>query len=184
MKLKILSLIAILLLLFSGTALAQGFQRSAIHHYTHAGKYFSFSHVYDSVSDNTSKFIVIQTSDRMVHLSTAVAVGGQTKVQLQEAATVNSNGTSLNIWNHKRPSTETALSEAYHSPNIADGGDIFYKELLVGGTSVLNRVGGISRTREEFVLKKNTTYVVNATNTSGGTIDINIVGSFYEMNLQ
>lgn len=181
MKLKTILITLIFIFLWVSVAFSQGFYRTAVHHYIHAGSYYTFSHIFDGVTDGASKYVLIQTGDLSVHFISGFTAGGQTEISFQENATVSANGTSMNTYNHLRSSDETALSKVFYGSTITSGGDVFAKSLTTGGTSSPSRVGGVSEQREEYVLKPNTAYLVNATNTSGGTIDISVSGSFYEM---
>ena len=182
MKLKLITLITLFLSL-AAFSVAGAFTLTDSQHYTRSGNYYVFSHTFESTSDGTSHLILLRTGSSMVHLSIEAAVGGQTKLQLREGVAVSANGTQVTNHKYNRNSDRSSLTKTYQGPTISDAGTIFFEEQTPGGSSVFTRIGGVSRTRPKFILKPDTVYTVNATNKSGSSADINLVGSFYEMNL-
>lgn len=183
MKLKIIAIFSVFFLLFCGLAWGQGFQRSVTHHYIHAGNFFTFSNLWTSVSDTTSKYILIRTGDRMAHFHTGVGTGGQAEIRFYNGTTVTNNGTQINAINHNRVSDRLSKTKIYKGPTVSSTDSLILVQLVPGSSSAASVSGGTSGGCKEFVLEKNSVYLVNATNTSGSSIKMNIVGSFYEMNL-
>lgn len=183
MKVRISFIIAILVLSVASVAFSAGPKRSLVEYYIQQGSYFTFSHINNTIADTNSSLILLQTGERHVHFLASISAGGQTEITISDDVNASSNGNELDLRNHFISSDKTSYTSVYSNPEINSVNSTIVKNLVTGSTSKKSVMGSTSTQREEYIFSKNSTYLINATNTSGGPIDINIRGSFYEMNV-
>ena len=151
------------------------------HHETHEGEMFHAEYTNASVSDAASVDVLLRTSTKDSHTVFDVYAGGQTKIYLYEAPTVTAVGTAVPAYNMNRSASLTSTVAISHTPTITVSTTILVNgRVLPGGTSQQTRVGGGVRQGTEWILKPNTNYLIRATNTSGGSVPINVVIEWYE----
>ena len=160
-----------------------------VHHEVHEGEMFHTEHTFASVNNSASVDVLFVTgADVETHATWEVMAGGQVTVYLYEAPTltevesVPQVGTAVTAYNMKRSSANAPDSDYYYTPTVSATGStvLINGRILPGGTSPTTRVGGGIRNNTEWILKKNTRYLLRVTNTSGGTIAINTVLEWYE----
>lgn len=153
-----------------------------VHHEVHEGEMFHAAYTNGSVSNTANADFQLTTgADKEAHSTFEVFAGGQVTVYLYEAPTT-SGGTAIAAYNMKRISTNTPTATCVHTPTVSSVGTVplVNGRILPGGTSPTTRVGGGLRVGVEWILKPSTKYLLRATNTSGGTIAVNIVLEWYE----
>jgi hypothetical protein len=114
-------------------------------------------------------------------MTAVVSAGGQSLVYLYEAPNTSA-GTALTVYNMRRSdTTHTSPYTAVHTPTVAGVGTtpLINGRLIAGGTSVPSRVGGETRGATEWILAKNTKYLLRTTNNSGGAIVIHVTIEAY-----
>lgn len=154
-----------------------------VHHEVHEGEMFHASYTNGSVSNGASVDVLLVTGATVeTHVSWEVFGGGQVTVYLYEGATTSANGTAVSAYNMKRDSTNEPGGVVTHTPTVTDTGSVALVNgrILPGGTSNQTRVGGGIRSGAEWILAPDTLYLMRATNTSGGTIAINVALEWYE----
>lgn len=156
-----------------------------IHHEVHEGEMFHVGYTAASVANNASVDVLLVTGATVeTHASWEVFGGGQVTVYLYEGPTVGEGdeGTALTIYNMKRDSANTPEAAAYHTPTVSATGTVALVNgrILPGGTSPTTRVGGGIRSGSEWILAPGTMYLMRITNTSGGTIAVNMGLEWYE----
>lgn len=154
-----------------------------VHHEVHEGEMYHASHTNGSVANGANLDVLLVTGATVeTHASWEVFAGGQVRIYLYEAPTTSANGTALTIYNMKRDSLNTPEALFYHTPTVSATGSVALVNgrILPGGTSPTTRVGGGIRSGAEWILAPGTKYLLRVTNTSGGTIAVNVGLEWYE----
>lgn len=154
-----------------------------VHHEVHEGEMFHASHTNGSVSNGASLDVLLVTGATVeTHVSWEVFAGGQVTVYLYEGATTSAAGTAVVAYNMKRDSLNTPEATVTHTPTVTATGTtaLINGRILPGGTSPTTRVGGGIRSGAEWILAPETQYLLRVTNTSGGTIAVNVGLEWYE----
>ncbi len=151
-----------------------------VHHEVHEGEMFHASHTNGSVSNGANLDMLLVTGATVeTHVSWDVFAGGQVTVYLYEGATTSA---AVAAYNMKRDSLNTPEATVTHTPTVTATGTtaLVNGRILPGGTSNQTRVGGGIRSSAEWILAPETQYLLRVTNTSGGTIAINVGLEWYE----
>lgn len=153
-----------------------------VHHEVHEGEMRHGGYTVSSLGNGASLDLLLDVGAVDAHSTWEVFAGGQVAVSLWESPTVGSLGTALPVWNMNRSVTTTAASALYHTPSVTATGTITLvnARILPGGTSPTTRVGGGIRSGAEWILAPETAYLMRVTNTSGGSIAVNVVTEWYE----
>lgn len=154
-----------------------------VHHEVHEGEMFHASYTNAALGNGNAVEMLFHVGGAVdAHTVFEVFAGGQVTVSLYESPTVGANGTALNIYNMNRGITATSNSQVYHTPTISDTGSVALvnNRVLPGGTSPQTRVGGGIRSGAEWILAPGKNYFLRVSNTSGGTIAVNIGLEWYE----
>jgi hypothetical protein len=150
----------------------------SVHHEVHEGIFFNVEHS-ANVANGNSLEMLITTGAGQAHAAFAIAAGGQITLYFFEG-TAKTGGTGLTPRNMNRNKSDNTEVVVAHTPaGAGDGTAVINGRLLPGGTTQQTRVGGAARANTEIILKPSTKYLLRATNTSGGAIDINPVFSYY-----
>lgn len=155
------------------------------HHQIHAGTHFKCSDYYASVavygsSANNIKYVQVSAPNTSVepHMQWEIyPLSGEAVVEVYEAATLSSSGTSVTAINNNRRVTTTPTVKIKNdsSMSISSAGTLLFKE-AVGNAFT----GGKARAENELILKKNTKYLFAIKNLSSAAQDINWQFSWYE----
>lgn len=153
-----------------------------VHHEVHEGEMRHGGYTVTSLGNGANLELLLDVGAVDAHSTWEVFAGGQVVVSLWESPTVGSLGTALPVWNMNRTVTTTAASALYHTPSVTATGTITLvnARILPGGTSPTTRVGGGIRSGAEWILAPETAYLMRVTNTSGGSIAVNVVTEWYE----
>ena len=112
------------------------------------------------------------------HWTLTAQTTGAAIVQIFEGTTASSNGTAVTRLNRNRNSTNTSTTLAFHTPTItADGTKM--SEKYLGSEGFKESTGQGVRGDSEFILKRNTKYLVRCTAISDD-IKCAIGGDWYE----
>jgi hypothetical protein len=153
---------------------------TSVHRRVHNSNYFDADHIFSAVASGASAFFHFKTGDYEAHAIFAATVGGRSILTLYEDADLSGDGTSVSIVCHNRKDVRSPLSSIYHTPTINSNGSQVSQE-LIAASSRGQTIGGSTRVdREEWVLKPNTSYLLEAVNETTGDIDIQAKVSFYE----
>lgn len=135
------------------------------HHEVHAGSFFS---VYNTQSVSTTTFkwqVTTPNTDVLAHLQFGVACTGEMTALVTEGSD-RTDGTAITEINHHRSSTNTAGVVVTHTPTggTTDGAVTLFS-LRDGATGVASKTiaSGSGRATNEYILKKNTKYVISVT---------------------
>jgi len=153
---------------------------TSAHIKVHQGNFYNISKLFENVADDSNAEILLKVgSNKKLHFTTIVTVGGTSHVYLYESPTVSDNGTQLAIYNMNRSSSNTSDATAYYSPTVASAGTELSSVLAEGGTGP-KAIGSQARNDGEWILEKSTDYLIRVTNKSGAVNDISIEIAFYE----
>jgi hypothetical protein len=147
----------------------------------HEGEMFCFSDS-ASVLNGASRDYRLTVGAGGSHFSAQISASGSIQIYLYEAPTI-SVGTLVDSFNMKRSDTTHVSSLTIrHTPTVGATGtvDLINGFLIPGGSSNQTRVGGGARPAVEWILKPNTEYLLRATNVSGATAIISVIGEYYE----
>lgn len=149
------------------------------HHEIHDGSHFKGG--YQDVTMNTNDVInlllVTPNTTKYAHFTMTAQSSGAATVELYEGGTIT-GGTAVTIWNRDRNSTKVATVKLYHTPSITSDGTKMVTK-WIGGTGFRADVSGAVRGDSEFILRKNTNYLIRAT-ANANTIKVAIGADWYE----
>ena len=154
------------------------------HHEIHEGNGWEFFHKVDAIALNANLKIQIDTGDNEIHLKQLRVWGDAAKASLTifEAPTHTTGSAACNLVNRNRlhPQPLPADFKIFTDPtNIADG-TIIEESIFGGGAGVgQTAIAGSGAQDEEFVFKKNTTYIIRATNLEDNDRSFSVNGFFY-----
>lgn len=141
------------------------------HHEIHEGDHYFCSET-TIIANAEDKIYLIVTPDneKFAHMVFFTTVSGEATIDLLEGVTVEANGTELDVINNNRNSDKEAGLKIYHTPTNPSGGN----DLLNGGARIgLGRnIGGLSRSANEVILKRNTKYLLTISNEIAGGSNI------------
>lgn len=132
------------------------------HHEIHDGSSFTASFQQDIANGgNMDILIVTPNSTKYAHFTYAIEVELETNMFLYEAPTATAAANPIVAYNRNRNSLTEATVVVTHTPTgITTGSTIIRQNHLGSGKTV----GGDDRTVNEFILKKNTKYLLRLTN--------------------
>ncbi len=154
------------------------------HAYTHKGHTYMSGHSNTSVADNTSISLLLVTGALYdAHMTYEITAGGDVYVDVFENTTTSNNGTAITSFIKTRgivggdAATNVVVT---HTPTVTNDGTSLGPQWFVpGGTRQLASGAG-SNTREEWVLKPSTKYLIRVTNMSGAAKFIGIRATWYD----
>ena len=112
------------------------------------------------------------TSETSGIIFNPIAISSDTapiRVELFEGATVSGGSIFIPIAIDRMNTLESDIN-CVSNPTISVAGDLIYQTLIIGD----KHSGGLSRSRENFYLKPNTTYIYKITNSSAQSANIAI----------
>lgn len=136
----------------------------------------------EDIADDATLLIQFKTpATDKVHLKnlSAWTDGGLAQLEILENPTFTTGTTGLTPINKERNSGFASGVIAFNDPTGISGG-VVIKDILFGGGSGGNANGGAINVDIEDVLKIDTTYIIQLTNLSGGTADMNLLPFWYE----
>lgn len=156
---------------------------SATHHEVHEGKnYIASISLTTSNADTKQTIMTIQTPNTAVftHFTFLADVSSSATCKLYEAVTAGDATDTVTAYNSDRNSTNTAgCTIKYFDEDDAanvSGGTLLWQNYL--GSGKTSHDGIVSR--NEFILKPNTTYAVIVANTVAAANNHNIIFNWYE----
>lgn len=146
------------------------------HHKLHEGHRYSFDAIF-TLANGVDRYYGITTpnSNIYAHFTTEISATGPTEIRLFESSTF-SGGTSQTYYNRERNSSNTGNLTVVLSPTVTtDGTELEVHR--VGDVGVLT--GGFASSIAEWVLKKNTKYLVKVTSLQPSN-NIDLAVNWYE----
>ena len=152
------------------------------HAYIHEGLFYE-AFLQFTLATTDTKYISLETPDTLyIHYRNEKVVSSADKVtvELFEDAVLNATpgGTALTPYNHNRLTTHTSGMTVIDAPTVDTEGTKIAQSFIGGGTGVGGaRQGDDTSQANEWVLKRDTTYLIKITNDStvDNTIQVNPV---------
>lgn len=150
------------------------------HHEVHEGNMYSVSHV-QSVDTTSFKWqVTTPNTDKLAHMIFNLECIGELLATITEGSD-RTDGTALAEVNHNRASSNTAGVVVTHTPTggSTDGATTIFA-IRSGATGTASKTIAIGARRgvNEFILKKNTKYVIAATTYAASYVSLEL--SWYE----
>lgn len=149
----------------------------------HEGNYYTANHFFQAVANNGyADLHMITGSTKIIHLVAVIQSEAKSYVNFYRGTTYTNNGTSVTIFNNNENSTNTAQPDVYYTPTVSATGVLLFQDFVVASTGQ-NPLGGRLSSRNEWILKPDTDYLVRVQNVggSGVTSDITLSFDFYEI---
>ena len=142
------------------------------HKRLHEGFYFIADYYQDTLGATGTVNIAIQTGDRFEHIKPALIYLPDTitaRIEIYDGAEFT-GGTELQVLNKNLTSSRVAESKLYANPTINDDGTLRRTSYVLGTLGQGNaRTGGSFSEEEEFILAKNSTYMLRVVNMDAQT---------------
>lgn len=158
---------------------------SISHAFIHRGELFIFHDIDIDVDISGPKYWHFKagSSDEIApHLEFQISTDGGALVEFFEAPTTTDDGTQLTAYNHNRRSSKTpGQLTAYYDPTVSsDGTKLSVFEIGSAGGGPNQNPGKRDRDNE-FILKKDTSYLIKITVRQDNT-NVSMLANFYEYN--
>lgn len=143
------------------------------------GLMYEASRYVASVANNANVDVLIRVGAKPQHLCAKLSAGGDALFGLYEAPTVTNDGTPITAFNRNREVVTPPLSVFTHSPTVTAPGVAVRQQLLPGGSGNGSQ-GRVLDDVDEWVLKRNTAYLLRLTNLGGNGQPLYVGDLFYE----
>jgi len=160
---------------------------STDHEFIHLGMGYVASVFAEGVADDAAVMIEFKTPATealgVVHLKEYKpwGSGGVNKLEIIEAPTLTTGNAAITPANRNRVGTPADSAATLKSnPTSISAGTTIEGPMAFGGGGSGRGAGGNSTSDQEIVLKPNTTYLIKATNLSGGAAALGIWIFWYE----
>ena len=157
--------------------------RSYVHSMVHRGRTQHISNACAALGNGASTGLVIKVGDDEFHTTFSVAMSGNGRVILYEDPTLTSCTLCLTACSMNRQNKSVHPAASFgHTPVFAvAGASVLSNTVLAGGTGIgQSTIGGETRSNNEWVLAKDTTYILAACNLSGGAVFASISAEGYK----
>lgn len=150
----------------------------------HDGVGFSHNGVHSVATGANLDHLIVTPSNKNMHLKSWVvkADAGPMSIKAYEGTVTSANGTSESIGNNNRQSSTTNSVLLYLGPTVTSVGTLLEDEFIgpTGGGAHVT-VGDPAQSPVEWILKKNTKYLLRVTNSSSGTANVYVRLFWYEL---
>lgn len=151
-----------------------------VHERVHAGRTFQASYKSPDASpiaDNGTIDILVKVSSIPIHFIFGANAGGNLELAFYETPTITSNGTLLNTVGLNRQRSVSPQTTIYLNPTVTSVGNELFNGFDSRGVGFL---APISREGTEWILKKDTDYLIRAINRAGGDRDMSVSVQWYQ----
>ncbi len=153
-----------------------------VHQSVHDGRYFSCSYFNNTIGNNATIRLLVQSGVHPMHTIIKGAMGGDALGRLYENPVFSNAGTSLIVSNHNRTSERECDAVITHTPTLSSSGSqINGTSFIPGGTGVFSVGSTVEGFKSEIIFSPNTDYLLEITNTAGGNQPGSIHIEFYEV---
>jgi len=156
------------------------------HHEIHDGSYFIAGHLLADTSaladDATYDMSIRPSTDgtgKDLHATLQVKTGGNAESYLYEGTNADTDGTDVVVYNLNRASTEVSDVQIQIDPTINTIGTLIHPDLIPGGAKV-GASGGASRSGSEWILSRDSVYLLRAINRAGSAQPASLHAEWYE----
>lgn len=153
------------------------------HHEVHEGS--TYKACYKSpeggdIADNGEiNFLMVVGVLLYPHLTFSVSAGGDAELFFYENTTFSDSGNVVARPNMKRTSSRQANMRTYHTPTIIGPG-IELCNIFIPGGSGIAAIGAAQRESTEWILQRDTPYLLRLINRAGSAQPMGIVAQWYE----
>ena len=151
------------------------------HHEVHEGNFYTISDYDNDVDIIAPKYWHLKTPDtvKRIHIKMEVGANGADLVEFFETPTLTGNGTALTPKNNDRNSANATTLLVYYDPTVTADGTRITAD-LIGTNNNKTIIGGSIRNGAEFILKRNTSYLVKFSPVADNT-KATFKAEFYEI---
>jgi hypothetical protein len=156
------------------------------HRMNHDGMMFHATYRWSAVANSGNADWLLRTvASNYPHIVKALVTCADTPMDIKtyQSPTVSASGTAITSYTTNFNSSNTPDLLLYHTPTITDVGTLVHDRLVPSqGTGVGTDHGFIiPGSNEEWILAPSSDYLFRVTNNTGGTSDIVIEMSWYEI---
>lgn len=151
-----------------------------VHERIHAGRTFQTSYKSpegSEVADDGTVEVLVKNTTIPVHFTFSATGGGNLELSLFEAPTTTNDGSQLNVVGMNRQRSIAPTVTTFLSPTITADGDQLFNGFDSRGVGLTTPEG---REGSEWVLRRNTDYLIRITNRAGGARDIAVILQWYQ----
>ncbi len=147
------------------------------HTQIHEGKTFTVTEVTDLTNAAVRDILVVSPDTlEWAHMVWEIEHELETKIQFYTGTTYSNIGTTIPSFNRNGNSGNIATTKVYHTPTITAVGTLIATIQQGDG----KKAGGSDRLANEFILKRNTAYLVRITNLTASNNLIYVRLNWYE----
>ena len=154
------------------------------HAYIHDGKFFESSIEFDLAAAAVGLIVIHTPVEHYIHYRNEKVSCSADKltIELYEAPTVTEvTGDEVIPYNHNRTTSVVSQSTVLKNPTVTENGALILKTFLGGGTGTgSNRSGSETSSQSEWVLKRDTKYLIRVVNGSSANNLVQINPVWYE----
>ena len=153
----------------------------SIHERIHSGEGFQFSLRQTNIPASTVSYLLMNTTLSATHFRdySIRCDSNPILVELYEEPTITSYGNLTSSKNRNRFSNHTSDSLIYLNSTISNDGTLLFVDEIYSNN---NKAGEISGVPVEWLLKKDSTYLIKITNNNGN--NVNCVYNFFWYDLE
>lgn len=144
----------------------------------HDGHTFTSGYRQDSLADQASLLIGIQTGSKEAHIEGTVTVGGNAFMDIAAFVTFSNDGTPVYVARKNGNSTIAPTTAVYLNPVVNDAGITILTDFIPGGTK--SKASGGGGEADNWGLMPNSNYLITITNKSGAAIALSIILDWIE----
>lgn len=156
---------------------------NVFHNNIHDGIAYTVCIPFIEIVNDADAEILVKVGAENLHMVVEASAEGKFVIEVYEAPSISANGTPVGSHNRYREAAsdpDQATAQVFKSPTVdSDAGTLLQTELLPGGTGPLS-VGGEKGRDSEWILARNTDYLIRANNQAGQAKDITIHMDWYE----
>ena len=145
----------------------------------HKGYMYAASLLGEGVANDGALDMLIVTGANDAHIALAVAGGGDFYLSIFEGTTTSNDGAAVTAYNKARGVSTATTATVTSGPTITDSGTRIEYRYFPGGTGG-NSAGAPGATRQEWIFKTGTKYMVRLLNKSGQAKTCNTYAEWYD----
>ena len=155
-----------------------------VHSEVHDGDLYSIT-AYGTLTANQVLRLLMDTKTKNQHFVDQVYTSGPAIVNMYESCYASTTAGLVDVNNKNRASTNVAVIKVYSTVAITTNGTMLINAMIVGntgggtGVNVVASESDSIRNSSEWVLKKNTNYLLAITNTASASIFFNFIAETY-----
>ncbi len=155
-----------------------------IHAEVHFGDLYSIT-AYGTLTANQVLRLVMDTKTKNQHFSGNVFTSGPAIVNMYEDCYTSTTAGLISVNNKNRTSTNVAVIKVYSTVAVTTNGTMLINAMIVGNTGGSTGVNVVApesdsiRNTSEWILKKNSNYLLAITNTASVPIFFNFIAETY-----